>query len=124
MRSHIRCLLLATLLTAFTASPSFGQILIGAPTGATRAGQNQFRGSGRIASLKDQLNSTLKTRRNVEKQFIDKVVQLVRTGKLPVKLVVETMQYARQKPTKHPFQYFQRALALRAARLNVVIKTV
>lgn len=124
MRSHIHHLLLATLLTVLAASPSMGQITFGAPTGRTRTSQKQFRGSGRVASLKDQLNAGLKTRRDVEKQFVDKVVKLVQTGKLPVKLVVETMQYARQKPTKHPFQYFQRALALRAARLNVAIKTV
>ncbi len=124
MLSKTRTLMLATLLAIFATSAANGQITFGAPRGLTRISRNQFRGSGRVASLKDQLNSGLKTRRDVEKQFIDNVVRLVQTGKLPVKLVVETMQYARKKPTKHPFQYFQRALALRAARLNVAIKTV
>jgi len=116
--------MLAILLAVLAASPSIGQITFGAPTGRTRASQNQFRGSGRVASLKDQLNSGLKTRRDVEKQFVDNVVKYVQTGRLPAKLVVETMQYARQKRTKHPFQYFQRALSLRAAKLNVALKTV
>ena len=108
----------------FTKALSYGQIIFGGPTDSTRLSRNQFRGSGRVASLKDQLRSGLKARRDVEFKFIDDVVKLVQTRKLPVKLVVETFHYARRKPTRHPFQYFQRALALRAARLGVTIKTV
>ena len=60
--------------------------------------------------------------------FVDfvrvKQEELVEQKKLPVKLVVETFHYARQKRTRHPFQYFQRALVLRAGRLGVKIRTV
>ena len=123
MRRHIRQILFVTLLFGFAATPCMAQITFGAPTDATRLSEHQFRGSGRVASLKDQLKFGLKARRDVEFQFIEDVVKLVQTGKLPVKLVVETMQYARKKPTGYPFQYFQRALSLRAARLGVRLKT-
>ena len=105
-------------------SPCEAQITFGGPTGVTRLSRQQYRGSGRVASLKDQLNAGLKARRAVEFKFIQDVVKLVEQRKLPVRLVVETFHYARQKPTRYPFQYFQRALALRAARLGVRIKTV
>ena len=100
------------------------QTTFGAPTNATRASSRQFRGSGRVASLRDQLRAGLKARRSVEFKFIDDVVKLVEQRKLPVKLVLESFHYARKKPTKHPFQYFQRVLALRAGRIGVKIKTV
>ena len=85
---------------------------------------NQFRGSGRVATLKDQLRAGLKARRSVEFKFIDDVVKLVEKRKLPVKVVLETFQYARRKPTGYPFQFFQRALALRAARIGVKLTPV
>ena len=114
----------ATMTALMVALPCSAQTTFGGPTGPTRLSRNQYRGSGRVASLSDQLKSGLKARRDVEFQFIDNVVKLVETRKLPVKLVVETFQYARLKPTRYPFQYFQRALALRAARIGVTIKTV
>ena len=106
------------------ASVGLSQTTFAAANNSTRLAARQFRGSGRVASLKDQLKSGLKARRDVEFTFIDNVVKLVEQRKLPVKLVVETFQYARQKPTGYPFQYFQRALALRAARIGVTLKTV
>lgn len=121
-------LLLATALSVLGSltlgSDCDAQITFGAPTGRLRASTQQFRGSGRVVSLKDQLNAQLRTRRAVEKKFVDDVVNLVQTGRLPVKLVIETMQFSRRKPTRHPFQYFQRALSLRAARLGVTLRTV
>lgn len=114
----------ALLVTFGIVSQSRAQSTFGAPQNTTRLSAKQFRGSGRVASLNDQLKSGLKARRDVEFRFIDQVVKLVESRKLPVKLVVETFQYARQKPTKYPFQYFQRALVLRAARIGVTLKTV
>lgn len=124
MGKYVRQITFAFVLTAFANTPCMGQILFRAPVGSTQLSPRQFRGSGRVASLSDQLKSGLKARREVEFKFIADVVKLVETGKLPVKLVIETMPYARKKPTRHPLQYFQRALALRAARLGVKIKTV
>ena len=106
------------------AATGLGQLTFGGPTGVTRLSTRQFRGSGRVASLRDQLKAGLRARRDVEFKFIEDVVKLVEQRKLPVKLVVETFRYARRKRTGYPFQYFQRALALRAARVGVTIKTV
>lgn len=122
---NCRSIVLCAALALFAdVSACQGQMLFGAPVGSTRLSANQFRGSGRVASLSDQLKSSLKARRDVEFKYINGVVKLVKTGRLPVKLVVETMQYARKKPTNYPFQYFQRALKLRAARLGVTVNTV
>lgn len=100
------------------------QITFGRPTRPTLTSKNQFRGSGRVASLSDQLKAGLKARRQVEFQFINDVVKLVQQRKLPVNLVVQTFEYARRKRTNYPFQYFQRALSLRAARIGVTLKPV
>ena len=83
----------------------------------------QCRGSGRVAPLKKQLEAGLKARRPVEFKFISDVVKLVEERKLPLQMVMETFHYARRK-RPYPFQYFQRALALRAARIGVKIKPV
>ncbi|NUQ62710.1 MAG: hypothetical protein HUU20_09485 [Pirellulales bacterium] len=53
-----------------------------------------------------------------EDGFIDRVVGLAEQGKLPAKLVDSTFQWARQKP-KNRFQYFKRALILRARRIGI-----
>ena len=115
---------LAMLMSSVCVSESDAQLTLGSPRTASRLSTKQFRGSGRVASLRDQLKAGLKARRDVEFNFIDEVVRLVEKRKLPVKLVVETFHYARRKPTGYPFQYFQRALKLRAARLGVTLKTV
>lgn len=95
------------------------------PVGNIRALTRTSTGTtNRVASLKDQLLVGLKVRRQVELQFVEEVVRLVNQRRLPTKLVLETFHYARRKPTKHPFQYFQRALAIRAARIGVRIRTV
>lgn len=124
MAKMIRTIVITCFLLGASGAIASAQITFGAPIGSTRLSDQQFRGSGRIASLKDQLKSGLRARRDVEFKFINSVVKLVQTGKLPVKLVVETMQYARKKPTNYPFQYFQRALSLRAARLGILLKPV
>ncbi len=51
------------------------------------------------------------------------MVKLVKTKKLPLKTVMEAFHYARQK-RPYRFQYFQRILAIRAARIGVNIKLV
>ena len=107
-----------------TSVRSWGQVTFGGPTGAMRVSPRQFRGSGRVASLQDQLNAGLRARRPVEFKFIADAVKLVEQRKLPVRLVVESYDYARKKRTRHPFQYFQRVLAIRAPRLGIVIKIV
>jgi hypothetical protein len=50
--------------------------------------------------------------------FIERVVTMVEQGRLPRSLVESTFLWARQKPD-HRFQYFKRALTLRAARQGI-----
>jgi len=111
-------LLAATLLAAVGMSTHF----VTGKTGLTVL-PRQFRGSGRVADLKSQLESGLRARRPKEFKFIADVVKLVETKKLPVEMVVETFHYARHK-RPYPFQYFQRALAIRAVRFGVTLKPV
>ena len=111
----------------FFTTDALGQVVRSVtPVGNIRALTRTSPGgsTNRVASLKDQLLAGLKVRRQVELQFVEEVVRLVNQRRLPTRLVLETFHYARRKPTKHPFQYFQRALAIRAARLGVRIRTV
>ena len=83
---------------------------------------------GKPISLHDRLITGLKARLNNELRFVDKVVYLVDTGKLPESLVDQTFFWARQKTlakyrrsTRHhrPIIYFQPAMVARAARIGV-----
>jgi hypothetical protein len=72
---------------------------------------------GKSVSLKDQLEKGLKARRPQEFAFIARVAALVEQGKLPRKLVDSTFLWARS--SRHPFQYFERGLKVRARRLGI-----
>ena len=72
-----------------------------------------------VAELKDQLKNGLRVRRPVDLAFIDKVVELVEKGQLPVSLVTGTFQWARTKTTRYPFPYFAKALRIRAGKLGI-----
>lgn len=83
---------------------------------------------GKPISLHDRLVTGLKARLNNELRFVDKVVYLVDTGKLPEPLVDQTFFWARQKTLakymrsarRHrPIIYFQPAMVARAARIGV-----
>jgi hypothetical protein len=64
------------------------------------------------------IKAALRTAQPEEDGFVDRVVALVNQRKLPYKLVYSTFLWARAKP-RHKFQYFKRALILRAARIGV-----
>jgi hypothetical protein len=66
----------------------------------------------------DIIKAGLRTATPEEDGFIERVVGLVDQGKVPAKLVDSTFQWARQKP-RHKFQYFKRALILRARRIGI-----
>jgi len=71
-------------------------------------------------TLRDRLEKDLKARRPSEFAFIDRVIELVETNVLPLRLVNATYLWARRQPrSQRPFQYFQRALRLQAARLGI-----
>ena len=69
-----------------------------------------------------QLNAILKTRRDEEKQFVGLVVNQIRLGLIPSKLVTTSFKWVRNKrpTTKYPFIYFERVLRLQADRLGLV----
>ena len=72
-----------------------------------------------VADLKDQLKNGLRVRRPGDLAFIDKVVELVEGGRLPVSLVKGTFQWARTKTIRYPFPYFAKALRIRAGKLGI-----
>jgi hypothetical protein len=72
-------------------------------------------------SLKDTLEKGLKARRPQEFEFIARVVAKVDAHQLPRKTVESTFLWARKKRQPHAFQYFQRAIQLRASKLGVAL---
>jgi hypothetical protein len=64
------------------------------------------------------MKAALKTATPEEDGFIDKILDKVNKGVVPVSMVESTFQWARQKP-KHKFQYFKRGLIQRAASIGV-----
>lgn len=83
------------------------------------AAQQRPRGELRKSiRLKEQLETGLKARRPSEFAFIARVVQLVDQGVLPRRTVDGTFLWARRK-RRHPFQYFERAMKVRAKRLRI-----
>ncbi len=50
--------------------------------------------------------------------FVERVVTMANNGQLPVALVDSTFLWARNK-NRHRFQYFRRALTLRAAKIGI-----
>ncbi len=71
-----------------------------------------------IENLKKTLGEVLRARRPEEFAFIDKVGDLVEDGTLPRSLVESTFLWARKKP-RHPFQYFEQGLRVRAKKIGV-----
>ena len=68
-----------------------------------------------------QLNAILKTRRAEEKEFVGQVVNQIRLGLIPSRLVTTSFEWVRNKrpTTKYPFIYFERVLRLQAERLGM-----
>jgi len=66
----------------------------------------------------DLIKVALKTATPEEEGFVETAVALARAGILPPSLVESTFQWARKKPHRK-FQYFKRALLLRAAEQGV-----
>jgi len=66
------------------------------------------------------IKAALRTATPEEEGFVSRVVDLTNQGVLPADLVDSTLQWARNK-SHHRFQYFKRALILRASRLGIQI---
>ena len=89
---------------------------------STEPGYAQSGGDGGNSAvavdLRTQLSKGLLARRDVEFEFVDRVVAAVVEERIPRKVVDSTFAYARKKPF-HKFQYFQRAMEIQAKRLGV-----
>ena len=66
----------------------------------------------------DQIKAALHTVSDDEGGFIDRTVGMVRAGTLPRDLFTSSFLWARKKP-HHQFQYFRRALTIRAAEIGI-----
>ncbi len=68
-----------------------------------------------------ELNAILKTRRDQEKVFVHEIVEKVRLGKIPYKLVATSFQWGRNKRpnTNFPFIYFEHVIRLQAKKLKL-----
>jgi hypothetical protein len=66
----------------------------------------------------DQIKFALHTTSDIEEGFIDRTVAMVQAGTLPRDLFTSTFIWARKK-SRHQFQYFRRALTLRAAEIGI-----
>ncbi len=67
-----------------------------------------------------QLNAILRTRLDEEKAYVHEVIELVRLGRLPRKIVDKSVGWVRNHCADHShgFVYFERVLRLHAERLN------
>ena len=86
---------------------------------------SSFAEAQRLSFTPEEMKNALKTARPEEDGFIDDVVDRVNNAdrpsneRLPASMVESTFQWARSKNTRHRFQYFRRALIIRAARIGV-----
>lgn len=77
--------------------------------------------NAKTVTLQEMLEKGLQARRPVEFAFIERVVQRVHDGTLPIDLVRGTFDWARNK-RPYPYPYFERALKVRAARQGISIE--
>jgi hypothetical protein len=79
----------------------------------------------RAPVLRERLIVGLRVKLKRDIEFIDHVVELVVTGKLPIKLVDQTYFWARTKAAQHrtlqnnPMVFFRPGLRARAAKIGV-----
>ena len=88
------------------------------PVGGNKPSADASPVAVKAADLKDQLEKGLKARRPSEFAFIARVVRLVERERLPRSLVEGTFLWARPKRPR-PYQYFERAMRIRARRLGI-----
>ena len=66
----------------------------------------------------DQIKAILHTTTPEDNKFIDRTLAKVKTGKLPANLFESTLEWARKKG-RNRFQFFKRALILRASQAGI-----
>jgi len=106
------------LLAAVTAGGWLMTLDASSLTASLTAGNEISAIDGEAVSLKSRLEKELRARRPSEFAFIKKVVERVDDKTLPRSIVDSTFLWARKKP-QHKFQYFERAIKLRAKKIGV-----
>lgn len=98
-----------------------GSVLGAAAASQTDGPEDSQAVRAQFIEFERQLNAMLKTRRDEEKQFVGQVVNQIRLGLIPSKLVSTSFEWVRNKrpTTKYPFVYFERVLRLQAGRLGL-----
>jgi hypothetical protein len=69
----------------------------------------------------DEIRAALHTASQEEDGFVDRTVALVKAGKLPLALFESSFLWARRKQ-RHQFEYFKRALIVRAAEAGITLR--
>ena len=97
-----------------------GGLVAPQPTSADELAGTNFTPE-QFVEFEQQLNALLKTRRQEEQQFISGVVDQVRLGRIPSRLVSTSYGWVRTKRpgTKYPFIYFEKVLRLQAEAANL-----
>lgn len=72
-----------------------------------------------IVALEERLTAGLKARTPAEVAFCERVVELVREGRLPAQVVDSTYLWAVRRGRKYPLPAFQYALRAKAEKLGV-----
>lgn len=75
----------------------------------------------RFEDYEERLNAILKSRRDEERDFVKKVVDKIKAGAIPERLVETSYKWVlNERPdTKYPFVYFERVLRIQAKRLEL-----
>ncbi len=75
----------------------------------------------RFEDYEERLNAILKSRRDEERDFVKKVVNRVKAGTIPERLVETSYKWVlNERPdTKYPFVYFEKVLRLQAKKLRI-----
>ena len=68
-----------------------------------------------------KIQAILKTRLPEEKEFVSKVLKLVREGKLPERVMETSYKWSLNKhpDSNYPFVYFERVLRIQANKLRI-----
>ena len=74
---------------------------------------------GAIVALEDRLKAGLRVRAPQDVAFCDRVIELVREGRLPADLVDSTYLWSVRRGKKYPFPAFQYAIRAKASKLGL-----
>ena len=109
------------LLVAACLAVGFGVAML-VPDKGNSAGLKRSGPLSKTDKLREQLWS-LRPRSPQEFEFVDRIVQLVEQGKLPIQTVEAAFNWARKKHKRYQFPYYQRAQMILAARSGIRIAT-